>query len=151
MLKEKSVLHKISGLCRRTCNTHADTSLSSSSSDYEGKKELKSEINSEKTVGKTAAADRKKIKRVCVCFCGEVCEAHRSIDIHDHLPSGLVAFAVVGSFLFLLQHPVTGGPVLQCKLAEDFTKPVDADVSHTVGRMTEVQQEGVEPGKTPQT
>lgn len=86
-----------------------------------------------------------------MCVCGEVCEAHRSIDIHDHLPSGLVAFAVVGSFLFLLQHTVTGGPVLQRKLAEDFTEPVDADVSHTVGRMTEVQQEGVEPGRTPRT
>lgn len=81
-----------------------------------------------------------------VCFCGDVCEAHGRVHVHDHLPSGLVALAVVGSFLFLLQHPVTGGAVLQGKLAEDLTKPVDADVSHAVGRMTEVQQEGVEPG-----
>lgn len=77
-----------------------------------------------------------------------MCEAHRSVDVHDHLSSGLVAFAVVGSFLFLLQHTVARGPVLQCKLAEDFTEPVDADVSHAVGRMTKVQQERVEPGRT---
>ncbi|TNN86067.1 hypothetical protein EYF80_003484 [Liparis tanakae] len=69
------------------------------------------------------------------------------VDVDDHLPPGLVAFAVVGSFLFLLQHAVSGGPVLQRKLAEDFTKPVDADVSHAVGRMTEEQQEGMEPGR----
>lgn len=88
---------------------------------------------------------------MCVCVCGEVCEAHRSVDIHDHLPPGLVAFAVVSSFLFLLQHTVAGGPVLQRKLAEDFAEPVDADVSHAVGRVAEVQQEGVEPGGTPRT
>lgn len=80
-----------------------------------------------------------------------MCEAHRSVDVHDHLPSGLVAFSVVGSFLFLLQHAVARGPVLQRKLAEDFTEPVDADVSHAVGRMTEVQQERVEPGRTQRT
>lgn len=70
-----------------------------------------------------------------------VCEAHRSIDVHDHLPSGLVAFTVVSSFLFLLQHTISGGPVLQCKLTEDFTEPMDADLSHAVGRMTKEQQE----------
>lgn len=70
-----------------------------------------------------------------------VCSAHRSIDVHDHLPSGLVALAVVGSLLLLLQHAVSGGPVLERKLAENFTEPVDADLSHTVGRMTEEQQE----------
>lgn len=77
-----------------------------------------------------------------------MCGAHGSVDVYDHLPSGLVAFAVVGSFLLLLQDTVSGGPVLQRKLAEDFTEPVDADVSHAVGRMAEVQQEGVEPGRT---
>lgn len=70
-----------------------------------------------------------------------VCSTHRSIDVHDHLPSGLVAFAVVCSLLLLLQHAVSGGPVLQRKLAEYFTEPVDTDLSHTVGRMTEEQQE----------
>lgn len=68
-------------------------------------------------------------------------EAHRSIDVHDHLSSGLVAFAVISSFLFLLQHAISGGPVLQCKLTEDFTEPMDADLSHTVGWMTKEQQE----------
>lgn len=77
-----------------------------------------------------------------------MCDAHRSVDVHDHLPSGLVAFAVVGSFLFLLQHAVSGGSVLQCKLAEDFTEPVDADLSHAVGRVTEEQQERMEPGRS---
>lgn len=80
-----------------------------------------------------------------------MCEAHRSVDVHDHLPSGLVAFAVVGSFLFLLQHAVSGGSVLQRKLAEDFTEPVDADLSHAVGRMTEEQQERMEPRRRTRT
>lgn len=84
-------------------------------------------------------------------LCWWVCEAHRSVDVHDHLSPGLVAFSVVGSFLFLLQHTVARGPVLQRKLAEDFTEPVDADVPHAVGRMTEVQQERVEPGRTQRT
>lgn len=73
------------------------------------------------------------------------CDAHRSIDVYDHFPSGLVAFTVVGAFLFLLQNTVSGGSVLQCKLTEDLTEPVNADVSHTVSRMTEEQQERVEP------
>lgn len=80
-----------------------------------------------------------------------VCDAHRSVDVHDHFPSGLVAFAVVGSLLFLLQHAVSGGSVLQCKLAEDFTEPVDADLSHAVGRVTEEQQERMEPARSTTT
>lgn len=76
-----------------------------------------------------------------------MCDAHRSIDVHDHLSSGLVAFAMVGTFLLLLQHAVSGGSVLQRKLTEDFTEPVDADLSHAVGRMAEEQQEGMEPGR----
>lgn len=75
------------------------------------------------------------------CFC----DAYRSVYVHDHLSSGLVALAVVGSFLFLLQHTVPGGSVFQSKLAKDFTEPVDADLSHTVGRVTEEQQERMEP------
>lgn len=82
---------------------------------------------------------------MCACVSLLECEAHGSVDVHDHLSSGLVAFAVVGSFLLLLQHAVAGRPVLQRKLAENFAEPVDADVSHAVGRMTEEQQEGVEP------
>lgn len=72
--------------------------------------------------------------------------AHRSVHIHDQLPPGLVALAVVGSLLLLLQDALAGGPVLQRKLAEDFAEPVDADLSHAVGGVTEVQQEGMEPG-----
>ena len=59
-----------------------------------------------------------------------MCDAHRSVDVDDHLSSGLVAFAMVGPFLLLLQHAVSGGSVLQCKLAEDLTEPVDADLPH---------------------
>lgn len=80
-----------------------------------------------------------------------MCDAHGSVDVHDHLPTGLVAFAVVGSLLLLLQHAVSRGSVLQRKLAEDFTEPVDADLSHAVGRMTEEQQEGMEPGRRMRT
>lgn len=68
-------------------------------------------------------------------------DAHRSVDVHDHLSPGLVAFAVVGPLLFLLQHPVSGRSVLQSKLTENFTEPVDTDLSHTVGWMAEEQQE----------
>lgn len=77
--------------------------------------------------------------------CGS--DAHRGVDVHDHLPPGLVAFAVVGPFLFQLKHAVAGGAVLQRKLTEDFTEPVDADVSHAVGRVTEEQQERMEPAR----
>lgn len=95
----------------------------------------------------------KRVKTVGVSLCKSfcVCEAHRSVDVHDHLPSGLVAFTVVGSFLFLLQHAVSGGSVLQRKLAEDFTEPVDADLSHAVGRMTEEQQERMKPRRRKRT
>lgn len=82
---------------------------------------------------------------MCLCVRDLVCDAHRRVNVHDHLPSGLIALTMVGSFLFLLQHTFSGGSVLQCKLAEDFTEPVDADLSHTVGRMTEEQQERMEP------
>lgn len=76
-----------------------------------------------------------------------VLDAHRRVDIHDHLPPGLVALSVVGSFLLLLQHAVSRSPVLQRKLAEDFAEPVDADLPHAVGRVAQEQQERVEPGK----
>lgn len=129
----------------------ADTSLSSSSSDYSGRKDGKSENSSGKVKGKkvektaeSTEPNGKKCERFCVC----VCEAHRGIDVHDHLSSGLVAFTVVCSLLFQLQHAVSGGPVLQRKLAEDFAEPVDADLSHAVGRMTEEQQERMKPGRT---
>lgn len=82
---------------------------------------------------------------MCLCARDCACDAHRSVDVHDHLSSGLVAFAMVCSLLFLLQHAVSGSSVLQRKLADDFTEPVDADLSHTVGRMTEEQQERMEP------
>lgn len=68
-----------------------------------------------------------------------VCRTHRCSDIHDHLPAGLVALAVVGSLLLLLQHAVPGSPVLQGELAEYFAEPVDADLPHVVGRVTEEQ------------
>lgn len=74
-------------------------------------------------------------------------DAHRRVDVDDHLSSGLVAFAVVCSFLLLLQHAVSGGPVLQRELAEDLAEPVDAHLPHPVGRVTEEQQERVEPGR----
>lgn len=74
-----------------------------------------------------------------------MCRTHWSGDIRDHFPAGLVALAVVGSLLLLLQHAVPGGAVLQGELAEDFAEPVDADLPHAVGRVPEEQQERVEP------
>lgn len=82
---------------------------------------------------------------IWVCLC--LCDTHRSVDLHNHFSSGFVAFAVVGPFLFLLQHAVSGGSVLQGKLADDFTEPVDTDLPHTVGWMSEEQQKWMEPGK----
>lgn len=76
-----------------------------------------------------------------------MCNAHRSVHVHDQLPPGLVALAMIGSLLFLLQDALASGSVLQRKLTEDFTEPVDADLSHAVGRVTEVQQEGMKPGR----
>lgn len=74
-----------------------------------------------------------------------MCRTHGSSDIYDHLPAGLVALAVVGSLLLLLQHAVAGGPVLQGELAEYFAEPVDADLPHAVGGVSEEQEERVEP------
>lgn len=53
---------------------------------------------------------------------------------------------MVGSFLLLLQYSLSGGSILQRKLTEDFTEPVHTDLSYAVGRMTEEQQEWMEPG-----
>lgn len=83
---------------------------------------------------------------MCMRGCVRACRAHRSGDVHDHLAASLVALAVVGSLLLLLQHAVPGGPVLQGELAEDFAEPVDADLPHAVGRVPEEQQERMEPG-----
>lgn len=74
-----------------------------------------------------------------------VCGTYRCVHVHDHLAPGLVALPVVGPLLFLLQHAVPGCSVLQGELAEDFAEAVDADLSHAVGWMAEVKQEGVEP------
>ena len=70
---------------------------------------------------------------------------HRRVDVHDHLPARLVALAVVGALLLLLQHAVARGPVLQRKLAEDLAEAVHADLTHAVGRVAQEQQEGMEP------
>ena len=53
---------------------------------------------------------------------------------------------MVGPLLLLLQDPFASGPVLQGELAEDLAEAMDAHIPHGVGRVSQEQQEGVEPG-----
>ena len=63
----------------------------------------------------------------------------------DHLAPGLGALAVGSSLASLGEQAVSGGPVLQTELTQDPTEPGDGHVTHTVGRLAQEQQEGVEP------
>lgn len=132
----------------QTASTLVDTSLSSSSSDYRGKKEWKSKADKEMKGKRSIWMFRKNKggRKAESLIEDSVCDAHRSVNIHDHLSSSLVAFTVVGPFLFLLQHAVSGGSILKRKLAEDLTEPVNTDLSHAVGGVTQEQQERMEPG-----
>lgn len=64
--------------------------------------------------------------------------------IGDHFALGLVPLPVVSSLLFLLQHSLPGGAILQCKLAKDLTEAVDADLLHCVCWVSQEQQKGME-------
>lgn len=66
--------------------------------------------------------------------------------VSDHFAPGLVPLPVVGSLLFLLQHSLPGGAILQRKLAKDLTEAVDADLLYCVCWVAQEQQKGMEPG-----
>lgn len=77
---------------------------------------------------------------------GTVIKAIRGrTHISDHFAPGLVPLPVVSSLLFLLQHSLPGGAVLQRKLAKDLTEAVDADLPHCVCWVAQEQQKGMEP------
>lgn len=65
--------------------------------------------------------------------------------ISNHFAPGLVPLSVVSSFLFLLQHSLPGGAILQRKFAKDLTEAVDADFPHCICWVTQEQQKGMEP------
>lgn len=65
--------------------------------------------------------------------------------IGDHLPSGLISLSVVGSFLFLLQNPLPGGAVLQCKLTDDPAEFVYIHLPNCIRWMPHKEQKGMEP------
>lgn len=64
----------------------------------------------------------------------------------DHLAAGLGSFSVSGSFPFQGEDSLSGGAVLQRELADDPTEAGDFNVPHRGRRLTQEQQEGVEPG-----
>lgn len=66
--------------------------------------------------------------------------------LSDHLPSGLGPLSVSGSLAFECQDSLSGGPILQRELTDDPTEVGHPDVPHRGGRLTQEQQEGVEPG-----
>lgn len=53
---------------------------------------------------------------------------------------------MVGPFLFLLQHSLAGGAVLQGKLADDLAELVNVHLSDRVERMAHEQEKCMEPG-----
>lgn len=75
--------------------------------------------------------------------------AVRRTHVGDHFASGLVALSVVGPLLLLLQHALPGGAVLQGKFAQDFAEAVNADLARRVNRVSQEQEEGVEPEGPP--
>lgn len=75
--------------------------------------------------------------------------AARRTHVGDHFASGLVALPVVGPLLLLLQHALPGGAVLQGKFAQDFAEAVNADLARRVDRVSQEQEEGVEPEGAP--
>lgn len=69
-----------------------------------------------------------------------------STYICDHLPSGLVPLSVVCPLLFLLQDTLSRGAVLKGKLTENLTEAMDANLTHSIGRLAQEKQEGMESG-----
>ena len=65
-----------------------------------------------------------------------------------HFPPGLVPLSVVGPLLFLLQHTFSCCAILQGKLAQDFAKAMNADLTYRIYWMAQEQQEGMKPAKT---
>lgn len=71
--------------------------------------------------------------------------------ISDHLPSGLISFSVVGPFLFLLQNPLPGCPIFQCKFTDDPAELVYIHFPYCIRRMAHKEQKGMEPAMRTKT
>lgn len=71
----------------------------------------------------------------------EKCPADVHTHLCDHFAPGLVPLAVIGSFLFLLQHSLPGGAVLKCKLTQNLTETVDAHLSYRIRWVAQEKQE----------
>lgn len=54
---------------------------------------------------------------------------------------------MVGPLLFLLQHALPRGAILQGKLTQDLAEAMNADLAHSVHWMAQEQQEGVKPAE----
>lgn len=65
--------------------------------------------------------------------------------VSDHLAPGFVPFPVVSSLLFLLQHSLSGGTILQSKFTKNLTEAVDADLLDCICWVSQEQQKGMEP------
>lgn len=72
-------------------------------------------------------------------------QSQGGVYLSDHLASGLGSFSVSGSFPFEGEDSFSGGAILQSELTDDPTETGDFNVSDRGGRLTQEQQEGVEP------
>lgn len=69
----------------------------------------------------------------------------RSHYLCDHLASRLGPLSVSCPFVFAGQNSFSGGPILKRELADDPTERRHFNVPNRRGRLTQEQQEGVEP------
>lgn len=66
-------------------------------------------------------------------------------NLSDELAASLGALPVGCTLAFLGEDPLSGRTVLQRELANDLTEVSYLDISDRVGRLTQVQEERVEP------
>lgn len=76
---------------------------------------------------------------------GQIKVTYCWIDVHDHLATRSVPLTMVSSFLFLLEYSLSCGSVLQCEFTNDFAEPMNTDLTNSRCRVSEKQQEHVEP------
>lgn len=88
--------------------------------------------------------DEYKVEKRRNCTCDLLLMA-RNTYICYHFSPGLVPLSVVGPLLFLLQHALSRCAILQGKLAQDFAKAMNADLTHRIYWMAEEQEKGVKP------
>lgn len=78
----------------------------------------------------------------------QVCQQEEGEEqgyLSDHLAPGLRPLSVGGSFPLEGEDSLSGGSILQRELADDPTESRHFNVPNRRGRLTQEQQEGVEP------